>query len=120
MSRLLGGKDQNKKTTRNNEYKEDFIPQDPYSGFSEEFEKKYLKDDRGTIRIPNENKLEFDALLDIEEDYQYSYELFAELVYDKVKNLSKEKHEEYQMQLNRLKKKHIQKELKKAERKNQK
>nr|WP_306288499.1 hypothetical protein [Enterococcus innesii] len=39
MSRLLGGKDQNKKTTRNNEYKEDFIPQEPYSGFSEEIEK---------------------------------------------------------------------------------
>lgn len=76
-----------------------------------------MKDDRGTIRIPNENKLEFDALLSIQEDFQYSYELFAELVYDRVKRLSKEEHQEYLDQLARLKKKHIQKEIKKAEKK---
>ncbi|OTN94131.1 hypothetical protein A5804_002805 [Enterococcus faecium] len=120
MTNLLGGK--NKKTSKtiikqNNEYKQDISPQEPYTGYSEEIEKKYLKDDRGTIRIPNENKLEFDALLSIQEDFQYSYELFAELVYDRVKRLSKEEHQEYLDQLARLKKKHIQKEIKKAEKK---
>ncbi|MFB8450044.1 replication-associated protein [Enterococcus thailandicus] len=120
MAELLGGKKKNKQKTTtnntiNNQYKEDLTPQEPYTGYSEEIEKKYLKDDRGTIRIPNENKLEFDALLNIQEDYQYSYELFAELVYDRVKKLSKEEHQEYSDQLTKLKKKHIQKELKKEE-----
>lgn len=122
MANLLGGKSKTDKTQKkvvkaHNEYKEDLTPQEPYTGYSEEIEKKYLKDDRGTIRIPNENKLEFDALLSIQEDFQYSYELFAELVYDRVKKLSKEEHQEYLDQLVRLKKKHIQKELKKAEKK---
>lgn len=122
MANLLGGKNKANSTQKtgikkHNEYKEDLTPQEPYTGYSQEIEKKYLKDDRGTIRIPNENKLEFDALLSIQEDFQYSYELFAELVYDRVKKLSKEENQEYQDQLTRLKKKHIQKELKKEEKK---
>lgn len=110
MAGLLGGKN-------NNGYKEDQLPTNPYTGYTQADEKKYLHDDRGTLRVPVENKLEFDALLSIEPDFQYSYELFAELVYDRVKTFPKEKNQRYQDQLALLKEKHIQKELKKAAKK---
>lgn len=119
MTGLLGGKSKGTTPSNNNEYQKDIIPDQPYTGYSEDIQKKFLRDDRGTLRVPVENKLEFDALLSIEADFQYSYELFAELVYDRVKNFSKEKHQLYQEQLSLLKEKHIQKELKKeAKRKN--
>lgn len=100
-----------KKMTKNNEYVSDITPSQPYNGSLNSND--VLKDERGTLRIPMEQKLEFDALLQILPDYSYTYELFAELVYDKVKDLSKEQNQKYQSTLRDLREKEANKKLKK-------
>lgn len=94
-----------------NHYQETPKPEQPYSGIAE-LPKDILANERGTIRVPLDQKIEFDALL-MTSDYSYSYELMAELVYESVKNKSKEENKKYQETLAMLR----DKELKRIERK---
>lgn len=94
-----------------NLYQETPRPEQPYSG-AETIPKDILANERGTIRVPLDQKIEFDALLATSE-YHYTYELMAELVYEAVKNKTKEENKKYQETLAMLR----EKELKKIERK---
>ncbi|MEI5992397.1 hypothetical protein A5881_003953 [Enterococcus termitis] len=94
-----------------NHYQETPKPEQPYNGINE-IPKDILANERGTIRVPLDQKIEFDALL-MTSDYSYSYELMAELVYESVKNKSKEENKKYQETLAMLR----DKELKRIERK---
>lgn len=107
---LLGGKN------RKNTYIPTPKPEEPYVGNATS-EPDLLSVERGTIRVPLEQKCEFDALLQISE-YSYSYELMAELVYEATKKQSKEENLEYQAILNNLKKKERNRLAKKRGRKN--
>lgn len=104
---------------RKNEYIKPIEPKETYNGINSsksktkqvEFE-SILTTERGTIRPLLEQKLELDALLSIS-DYQYIYEILAELIYSQVQKLSKEQFLKYQENLNDLKRKEIKKNKKK-------
>lgn len=118
----------NKKKNKANTYIPDVKPKNPYTGISEtdsnptqsvteELDFSLLTLERGTIRPPLEQKLELDALVQIS-DYQYAYELLAELVYSARKQLSKEDEQKYQSVLYDLKRKEVKKLQKKRQQKN--
>lgn len=118
----------NKKKNKSNTYIPDVKPKNPYTGISEkdsnptqsvteELDFSLLTLERGTIRPPLEQKLELDALVQIS-DYQYAYELLAELVYSARKQLSKEDEQKYQSVLYDLKRKEVKKLQKKRQQKN--
>lgn len=118
----------NKKKNKANAYIPDVKPKNPYTGISEtdsnatqsvteELDFNLLTLERGTIRPPLEQKLELDALVQIS-DYQYAYELLAELVYSARKQLSKEDEQKYQSVLYDLKRKEVKKLQKKRQQKN--
>lgn len=107
------------KKKKTNAYIPDVKPKNPYTGITEnesntqkpiaeELDFSVLTLERGTIRPPLEQKLELDALVQIS-DYQYAYELLAELVYSARKQLSKEDEQKYQTILYDLKKKEVKK-----------
>lgn len=75
-----------------------------------------LNSKRQSIVVPALNKLEFDALLKVSEDYFYSYELLAEIVYQQVQTLPEDLKQKYNDTLEELKSK----EIKKLERKDKK
>lgn len=100
---------------RKNDYVKPIEPKESYNGVNssntdiEQAElETILTTERGTIRPLLEQKLELEALLAIS-DYQYSYEILAELIYSQVQKLSKEQSLKYQEKLNDLKRKEISK-----------
>lgn len=103
----------NNKKKKESSYKEDIKPNETYSTPTplinkiEKDENDPLRTERGTIRLPLEQKCELDALLEISLDYSYIYELLAELIYSNVSKLSKEESEHYYASLNRLKEKEL-------------
>lgn len=120
----LINKDKKKKT---NTYVPDVKPKNSYTGITEaedtasnstkeSLDFSLLTLERGTIRPLLEQKLELDALVQIS-DYQYAYELLAELVYSARKQLSKEDEQRYQSILYDLKRKEVKKLQKKMEKK---
>lgn len=68
-----------------------------------------LKSKRQSIVVPALNKLEFDALLNVSEDFFYSYELLADIVYKQVQLLPDELRKKYDQSLEELKSKEIKK-----------
>lgn len=115
------------KKKKTNSYIPDVKPKNPYTGITEtentptkplteELDFNLLTLERGTIRPPLEQKLELDALVQIS-DYQYAYELLAELVYSARKQLSKEDEQKYQSILYDLKRKEVKKLQKKMQKK---
>ena len=123
-SKKIGLINKKKKT---NTYIPDVKPKNPYTGITEtentsaktlteELDFNLLTLERGTIRPPLEQKLELDALVQIS-DYQYAYELLAELVYSARKQLSKEDEQKYQSVLYDLKRKEVKKLQKKIQKK---
>lgn len=100
-------------------YKQTLKPQNTYNSTNtlikkiSDDEKDPLKNTRGTIRLPLDQKCELDALLEMSLDYHYTYELLAELIYNSVSKMSKEQSEEYYTVLNRLKEKELKKIAKK-------
>lgn len=90
------------KKSKNNKYIDTPKPENPYNGSTEEID--ILTSERGTIRVPMIQKLEFDALLATSE-LSYSYELMAELVYEATKRKSKEENDKYKETLADLKRK---------------
>ncbi|MGG5373415.1 replication-associated protein [Enterococcus sp. AZ196] len=123
-SKRIGLINKKKKT---NTYIPDVKPKNPYTGITEtentpakplteELDFNLLTLERGTIRPPLEQKLELDALVQIS-DYQYAYELLAELVYSARKQLSKEDEQKYQSVLYDLKRKEVKKIQKKIQKK---
>jgi len=117
----------NSKKKKTNTYIPDVKPTNPYTGITEndnvpakpiteELDMNLLTLERGTIRPPLEQKLELDALVQIS-DYQYAYELLAELVYSARTQLSKEDEQKYQTILYDLKRKEVKKLQKKMQKK---
>lgn len=108
---------------RKNGYVEPIEPKESYSGTNKSNDNNDQKElehlltsERGTIRPLLEQKLELEALLAIS-DYQYSYEILAELIYSQVQKLSKEQSLKYQENLSDLKRKEINKIKKKKKNK---
>lgn len=122
---LIGGS--KKGTSGRNQYVPDPRPQSTYGGIDdtttvasspkpEEIDYSILSQERGTMRPPLEQKLEFAALLQVS-DYQYEYELLAELIYNGKQQLSKENEQKYQMILQDLRRKEAKKQTEKKNRK---
>lgn len=105
---------QNKKSNKKGSYKRPIPSTESYSGVEDTVS---LAKERGTIRTPLEQKLEFDALLEMSVEHNYSYELLAELTFRAVSNLSKEDRDRYNEILNRLKQAELHKLRKKTKKK---
>ncbi|KAJ76414.1 MULTISPECIES: hypothetical protein [Enterococcus] len=81
------------------------------------FDFSILSQERGTLRPTLEQKAEFDALLQVS-TFEYSYELFSELLYAGVQELTKEERRKYEDYLRDFKIKALEKERKKQAKKN--
>lgn len=113
---LLGGK-------KRREFQMAPTPSQPYTGTStteaaatkkpetaKEIDyNEMLKSKRQSIVVPALNKLEFDALLNVSEDFFYSYELLADIVYKQVQSLPEDLKVKYDRSLEELKSKEIKK-----------
>ncbi|BCD32989.1 hypothetical protein PDQ69_24230 [Bacillus cereus group sp. Bc062] len=97
-------------------YKDDVTPSTPYDPSIPAKATLVNGDKRGTIRMPLETKHEFDALLEISE-YQYTYELLAEMHYLYMQKLSPEQLRLFHAQLENIKRKAALKEAKKQQKK---
>ncbi|MGM2748637.1 hypothetical protein BK718_03290 [Bacillus thuringiensis serovar andalousiensis] len=97
-------------------YKADVTPSTPYDPSIPAKATLVNGDKRGTIRMPLETKHEFDALLEISE-YQYTYELLAEMHYLYMQKLSPEQLRLFHAQLENIKRKAALKEAKKQQKK---
>lgn len=99
-------------------------PQEPFGENSNKVNETYapkldfsvLSQERGTLRPTLEQKAEFDALLQVS-TFEYSYELFSELLYAGVQGLSKEERRKYEDYLRDFKIKALEKERKKQAKK---
>ena len=99
-----------KKSNKKGQYKQPIVPNELYDGIKNSIS---LSKERGTFRVPLEQKLEIDALLQVSTEYKYVYELLAELVFERVSTFSKSDRDKYNNILSDLK----EKEIKKLERK---
>ncbi|MBF0018502.1 replication-associated protein [Enterococcus faecalis] len=100
-------------------------PQEPFGENSNKsvqeseptFDFSILSQERATLRPTLEQKAEFDALLQVS-TFEYSYELFSELLYAGVQELTKEERRKYEDYLRDFKIKALEKERKKQAKKN--
>ncbi|UYX55886.1 hypothetical protein M3Y14_32160 (plasmid) [Bacillus thuringiensis] len=97
-------------------YKADVIPSNPYDPSLPAKATLVNSDKRGSIRMPLETKLEFDALLEVSE-YQYAYELLGEMHNLFMEKLSPEQLRLFNAQLENIKRKAALKEAKKQQKK---